>query len=88
MKTRILFLMLFTFAIGFSNNSKEIIDNNKSEMIDLNNNKFINFTQYYPLPIIMVTVKVDCDGDGVWDYIETIAEEYADAMIEQMIASC
>lgn len=33
-------------------------------------------------------ITVDCNGDGIDDYQETVRCEYAEAMKQQLIASC
>ena len=73
MKTTILFVLMFLSSLAFSSNNQV-------------NNKLNTKTNSGSRD--SVTIRVDCDGDGVYDYITTVAEKYAGAMVQQLLASC
>lgn len=97
MKKTILLIMISMIGfISYGNNStdekmneveklvKSTLLDKKGLSVDVN---IIELNVFYP---VMVTISVDCDGDGIWDYIYqgTLDSSHVDAMVAQLVGSC
>lgn len=71
--------LLFSFGVYAENN-------NSSVEIEISKKNVI--TKLAPAIICTTLIGVDCNGDGVYEYMAVVDCENADAGIEQFLASC